>query len=135
MYGYAGITSYAIGGYIKDHESFEQIFPYSTHMWNVIYLNNRWYHIDTTWDDSNLKVSKDRIRFLVANDELMKKRLPANPMWQFTSHPINLKEFSQATHSENASALMQPYNFMDRIKYYESLSPIDRELFDAMQAY
>lgn len=135
MCKHASITTYAIGGYVKDHESFEHIYPYSTHMWNVIYLNGRWHHIDLTWDDSNLEESSDSVKFLLQTIELITRRLPANPMWQFTSHPISLSDFSRGTLSENANIQILPYNFLDSIKYYNSLSPIDRDLFDARQAY
>lgn len=29
-----------------------------THGWNIVKLNNKWYHLDLTWDDSNDKVNR-----------------------------------------------------------------------------
>ena len=29
------------------------------HMWNIVYINNQWLHLDTTWDDSKNKTVYD----------------------------------------------------------------------------
>ena len=46
-----------------------------THIWNLVYLDNKWYHLDATWDDP---VSNDKNQYLIHNffliptDELLK---------------------------------------------------------------
>ena len=32
------------------------------HIWNVIYYNNAWYHIDVTWDDDEINKIIDKFQ-------------------------------------------------------------------------
>ena len=45
-----------------------------THVWNAVYVNNKWYHLDLTWDDpvSNRGPILDHKYFLITNEELIK---------------------------------------------------------------
>ena len=46
------------------------------HIWNVVNINNKWYHIDLTWDDPIVSTGKDVIiydYFLITTDELKNK--------------------------------------------------------------
>ncbi len=46
------------------------------HVWNAIYLNDKWYHIDLTWDDPINNLKKDMIiydYFMITTDELLNK--------------------------------------------------------------
>ena len=46
------------------------------HIWNVVNINNKWYHIDLTWDDPIVSAGKDVIiydYFLITTDELKNK--------------------------------------------------------------
>ena len=41
------------------------------HMWNFVYLNGSWYHLDLTWDDQNVLNSKPlRTYFLITTEKL-----------------------------------------------------------------
>lgn len=43
------------------------------HIWNLVYLDGKWYHLDLTWDDPVMENGKDIIDysyFLITNDEL-----------------------------------------------------------------
>ena len=45
------------------------------HIWNAIYLNNTWYHLDLTWDDPVSKDGRDLLDytfFLIKTNELEK---------------------------------------------------------------
>ena len=45
------------------------------HIWNAVYINNRWLHLDVTWDDPVADSGKDYLLhkyFLVTNDEIKK---------------------------------------------------------------
>ena len=44
-----------------------------THIWNLVYINGVWAHLDTTWDDpiSEYNVNRDTY-FLISYDELVK---------------------------------------------------------------
>jgi len=47
----------------------------STHIWNLVNLNNKWYHLDLTWDDPVTTNGKDILStkyFLISTDTLRK---------------------------------------------------------------
>ncbi len=43
------------------------------HIWNLVYLNGKWYHLDLTWDDpiSDINVNRDTY-FLITTNTLEK---------------------------------------------------------------
>ncbi len=43
------------------------------HIWNVIYYNNTWYHIDVTWDDDEINKNNNTNFFMINTDTLLKK--------------------------------------------------------------
>ena len=43
------------------------------HVWNVVYFDNQWLHIDVTWDDDDKNNKANDYFFLVNTDELLKK--------------------------------------------------------------
>ena len=43
------------------------------HIWNVIYYNNAWYHIDVTWDDDEINKNNNTNFFMINTDTLLKK--------------------------------------------------------------
>ncbi len=43
------------------------------HIWNVVYINNRWMHIDITWDDDEINKNNYYNFYLLSTDELLKK--------------------------------------------------------------
>ena len=43
------------------------------HEWNAIYFNNRWYHIDLTWDDDEVIKTNNRNFFMINTTELLNK--------------------------------------------------------------
>ena len=50
------------------------------HIWNAVYLDNRWYHLDLTWDDPITTSGKDMLLhdfFLVNDKELTKLDMEA----------------------------------------------------------
>lgn len=42
-----------------------------THVWNLVYLDGKWYHLDLTWDDpiSDINITRDTY-FLITTEEL-----------------------------------------------------------------
>lgn len=45
------------------------------HVWNAVYINNEWVHLDLTWDDPVSKNGEDYLQhkyFLITNEELKK---------------------------------------------------------------
>lgn len=62
------------------------------HIWNVIYLEDRWYHIDVTWDDD--EVNKDNYYnfFLVTTKELLEK--------DKKDHTFNISDYIELLNQE-----------------------------------
>lgn len=47
------------------------------HVWNAVYLNDRWYHLDLTWDDPVTDIGIDLLEynyFLIDNNKLKSKK-------------------------------------------------------------
>lgn len=76
------IEGYAIcGGYADSMKLFLDKFKIpnfkvssENHIWNAVYLNNKWYHLDLTWDDPVTKNDEDILEynyFLIDTDELL----------------------------------------------------------------
>ena len=70
----------------------------SNHEYNVIKLNNKWYHIDCTWGAGDIdnnkfhKCFKD-FYFLPDPEILIKTHFPENEEWQLTQKKYTLDEF------------------------------------------
>ena len=43
------------------------------HEWNVVYFNNKWSHIDVTWDDDEVNKNNNRNFFMITTNDLLKK--------------------------------------------------------------
>ena len=43
------------------------------HEWNVVYFNNKWYHIDVTWDDDETNRNNTTNFFMIDTNDLFKK--------------------------------------------------------------
>ncbi len=120
---HAGIISTEVPGYTKGlHTDLNDHFYIDEHIWNAVYINNEWKYIDNTWDAGyviNHKRSiwgafvyffsggkydrfkiKPRFKFRPVLDYYLKDansfnydHFPANPLWQFASPQLSLKEF------------------------------------------
>ena len=43
------------------------------HIWNVVYFDNKWRHIDVTWDDDEINKNNNRNFYMINTDELIEK--------------------------------------------------------------
>lgn len=43
------------------------------HVWNVIYYNGKWTHIDATWDDDEINKNNQHNFYMITTEELLKK--------------------------------------------------------------
>lgn len=43
------------------------------HIWNVIYFNNEWLHVDVTWDDDEINKNNNNNFFMINTENLLKK--------------------------------------------------------------
>lgn len=62
------------------------------HIWNAVYINNNWRHLDLTWDDPVATDGKDYLEynyFLIDTDQLL--------TLEQTEHNFNLKHYKELT--------------------------------------
>ena len=85
--------------YVKGYDyNVGSIIFNSNHEYNVIKLNNKWYHIDCTWgagdigNDKFIKCFKE-FYFLADPEILIKSHFPENDEWQLTQKKYTLDEF------------------------------------------
>ena len=78
-----GINSRLIHGYtLKDGK----VNTDTGHLWNLIELDHKWYHVDVTWDDCynyEKGYTKKPYRFFMIDDELMKQ----DHIWDESKYP------------------------------------------------
>lgn len=43
------------------------------HVWNVVYFENKWHHIDVTWDDDEVNQNNTYNFFMLSTEELLQK--------------------------------------------------------------
>ena len=43
------------------------------HVWNVVYFNNKWLHVDVTWDDDEYNSRNRHNFFLIDTNKLLEK--------------------------------------------------------------
>ncbi len=58
-----------------------------THIWNAVYLDNKWYHLDVTWDDARYTSGRDFLRhdyFLIDTDTLLSLDKKSHSFYQDT---------------------------------------------------
>ena len=59
------------------------------HGWNLVYVNNHWYHLDTTWDDPLPNNNNEiKYKYFLLSDEQIEK----THTWERESYPKALKE-------------------------------------------
>ena len=65
-----------------------------SHIWNAVEIDNKWYHIDLTWDDPVVSDGKDYLNhdyFLITTNDLINK--------EKTQHDFNEKRFVEMKRS------------------------------------
>lgn len=120
---YAGLKSVSVPGYVKSqYVDLGDKCYLESHVWNAVYLNEKWELIDPTWDAgyiSNIKTSafrklmskisfnlvkpsKLKMHFVQAPSEVFYRRpgkyfigthLPINPIWQNLPSTISVSDF------------------------------------------
>lgn len=46
--------------------------PSEKHIWNYVYFNNKWSHIDLTWDDDEINLDNDHNYYMINTKQLLK---------------------------------------------------------------
>jgi len=64
---------------------------YETHMWNMVNLDGKWYHIDVTWDDLDSGVDEVAYDYFLKSDDLIFKTHKASEEFIY---PKALEDYS-----------------------------------------
>lgn len=94
------------------------------HIWNVVQLNGKWYHIDVTWDDPvpNLDGYCTHDYFLLSNDSIKEAKHKA-PDWSFEPSDANDTSYESGWAFNKTDSVLYPYD-----EYYYYILPPESSL-------
>ncbi|HPJ13143.1 MAG TPA: transglutaminase domain-containing protein [Caldisericia bacterium] len=99
---WADIECEVIRGFVKGYEYSGKPFDTPNHLWNAVYLENRWKIVDATWASGFLEkkgrkprfVKKIREQYIFANpDSIILTHYPVDKKWQLNDCIISIREF------------------------------------------
>lgn len=142
---YLKIPGHRIEGYIK-YYGFEpgQTFTQNNHIWYVVYIDGNWKMIDLLWACGTLAIKGDNYTFgkklhkeyfLVDPRDFFGSHLPADPVWQFQSHPLTISGFTFKKNGIDSTQRGSYINYADTIKAMNKLNRRDNELRSGIRAY
>lgn len=142
----AGIKCIRVPGYVK-YPNFTtgSIFTETNHIWNAIYVGEKWLLCDLFWSASALVVDTSGSHFmrmlttdyyLAIPSEFGKDHLPADPVFQFTDRPVSMKAFVSKRFKVDSSIERMHYiNQSDSLQTLLKLPSQDRDIRMAWHAY
>ncbi len=141
---FSNIQCKLISGYSKGYGfNPKQKLSKSDHAWNIVFVDNKWQHIDATWGagyvDNNRKfVKKNNDEYFLSNPEkFILKHLPTDPMWQLLPCPISINNYLK-TDNEIKNLLASNneicFSFNDTINEYLALSNENQQVASAERA-
>lgn len=81
-------------------------YDWTNHAWNAVKVEDRWYLVDTTWDDGD---AYDTSYLMLPPAAMLASHLPKFPVWQLLEHPITQHVFEQRP-------ILTPQFFADHLK-------------------
>ncbi len=139
-----GIESRIIPGYSKGFANRNRTdFSTADHAWNSVLIDDRWYLLDATWGAGGLdekmeyKAQFNEKYFLSPPENFVRDHMPEQPMWQLLDCPVSIQAFASGedaiqqaiAHNKNCMS------FRERIAEFNAMSPVDRKLQAAKDAY
>lgn len=149
MCNYIDIEVFVIAGYTRLSDG---LISDVSHSWNAVMIDTAYYCVDATWAagyvENNRYVQRFRDDyFMIDPDEFTRTHMPFDPIWQFSSNPINNRHFldqrfmpleNEGSYSyrdsillhEKRSRLKQLETSNSRIEKSGILHPLVRKHFD-----
>ena len=115
-----GLTVVSVDGYVREKE---EISDYG-HAWGAIRMGNEWLLVDPTWGAGYVSKGKfykefDPRWFLAPPKAFAKTHVPFDPVWQFSSYPVNNREFAAQRAADSSASRF--FDFRDSIRAMERL--------------
>ncbi|MEN8250294.1 MAG: transglutaminase domain-containing protein [Bacteroidota bacterium] len=138
-----GIKNYIIEGYVPEIDNSKSVFVETNHAWNVVKVDNCWYHCDLQGFSGQLVQSQggeyifrkqpNPNSFLTKDYFFISKHIPADPMWQFTEYPKDIEMLITGIQivEEEESA---KFNYCDSIHAFCQLSAEEKKIKFAKNA-
>lgn len=140
----ARLESRMIPGYSKGFANRNRKdFNTADHAWNSVLIDGQWYLLDATWgagglnDKMEYKAQFNEKYFLTAPEIFIKDHMPEQPMWQLLDCPVSIQAFASGDEAIQ-QAIDRGNNcipFQEKIAEFDAMSPVDRELQAAKDAY
>lgn len=128
----AGIKSFVIAGYTKQHTAIDQL----SHAWSAALIDGSWYLFDATWGSgyvNNGKFTKkisDKF-YKVSPENSIKTHMPFDYLWQFLEYPIANQEFYDGKIQPNKSKVK--FNYKQALVDYENQTELEQLKSSAMR--
>jgi len=142
---YLKIPGYNIEGYVKYYGfTAGQSFTENNHIWYTVYIDGKWKMLDLLWACGSLSIKdgnytfKKKLHkeyFLVNPANFSETHLPADPVWQFTDHPLAMSGFISKKDGIDSSQRYSYINYADSIIAMNKLTNRDKELRSAIRGY
>jgi hypothetical protein len=128
------IPCHLVSGYTKKQNRFQP----EGHTWNVVYLNNEWFHVDATWGAGGIESNGKYVRyydesyFLSNPKKFLSEHFPFDPAWQLIDFPISLEQFKRVSESDLQN-IKGPvfYNYNDTLAQWITLEGDLKQLASA----
>jgi hypothetical protein len=143
----ANIPNYKVTGYVK-YSNFNpgDTFTEANHAWNAIYLDSSWILCDIFWSTVALTTDKrsephflkrlETNYFLGHPTDFINDHLPADPIFQFSNHPIVFNSFTETLEGIDTTIPKMNYlNYTDSLNLFSKMSEKDRLLKIAQHSY
>ena len=138
------IKNHLIEGYVPEYDSDNSIYYDTNHMWNSVFIDNRWYHCDLLGTSGFL--DKDSItsfvftkkimplNFLVDDDLFLEAHIPADPLWQLRTLPYTMESFVKSNIATKKAEYLDSINYVSGIESFLKLSQSEQKIVFADNA-
>lgn len=138
------IKNEIIEGYVPEYNSKNTSYYETNHAWNVVKIEEEWYHCDLLGFSGFLQLRKSGEyqfikkptpkRFLTQDLQFISKHIPADPIWQFSNYPIPLDSLIKNGELSVTDSTQHFFDFTTKIERYSNLTHTDKKLMFADHA-
>ncbi len=134
-----------IEGYVPEFNSENRLYVETNHAWNVVKINDGWYHCDLLGFSGFLKQSSDLSHqfvkqvntgeFLTRDLYFIAVHIPADPMWQLSDYPIEMDTLLKYGVHSLMDSTAEVFDYEKMINNYLKMGAVQKQLVYADNAY